>query len=125
VVAENKTVGGGKSLFETYGIKTEASSPGGYSAGPSEMDAFKAGAVDVGYLGAPPALLKHINAGVNTKIVSAVNFEGSALVVKNTTDVVEFADLNGKTIASPGLGSIQHLLLQAIAEKYGFKVAAA
>jgi NitT/TauT family transport system substrate-binding protein len=125
VVAENKTVGGGKSLFETYGIQTEASSPGGYAKGPDEMDAFKAGAVDIGYLGAPPAILKHINAGVNTLIISGVNEEGSALIVKNTTDINEFADLEGKTIASPGLGSIQHLLLQAIADKYGFKVAAA
>jgi ABC-type nitrate/sulfonate/bicarbonate transport system substrate-binding protein len=44
-------------------------------------------------------------------------------VVSN--DIQSFSDLEGKTIADPGLGSIQHLLLQVIAEKNGYKLVAA
>ncbi|MDW5561777.1 MAG: ABC transporter substrate-binding protein [Methanomassiliicoccus sp.] len=123
LVAMNATVGGGTSLFHQYGINAVAASPGGFAAGPAEMDAFAANSVDIGYLGAPPAILKHLNNGVQVKIIAGANTEGSALVVSN--DIKTFADLNGKVIGDPGLGSIQHLLLQAIAEKNGYNVVAA
>lgn len=123
LVAMNATVGGGTSLFEQYGINAIAANAGGYAAGPSEMDAFATGSVDIGYLGSPPAILKHLNNGIEVKIIAAANTEGSALVVSN--DIHSFADLNGKIIGDPGLGSIQHLLLQVIAEKNGYKLVAA
>jgi NitT/TauT family transport system substrate-binding protein len=123
LVAMNATVGGGTSLFNQYGINAIAANAGGFAAGPAEMDAFAANSVDIGYLGAPPAILKHLNSDVQVKIIAGANTEGSALVVSN--DIKTFADLDGKTIGDPGLGSIQHLLLQAIAEKNGFKTVAA
>jgi len=123
LVATNATVGGGTSLFQQYGINAIASSAGGYAAGPSEMDAFATGTVDIGYLGSPPAILKHLNNDIGVKIIAGANTEGSALVVSN--DIHSFADLNGKVIGDPGLGSIQHLLLQAIAEKNGYELVAA
>lgn len=123
LVAMNATVGGGTSLFHQYGINAIAANAGGFSAGPAEMDAFAANAVDIGYLGSPPAILKHLNNNIQVKIIAGANTEGSALVVSN--DIHTFADLEGKTIGDPGLGSIQHLLLQAIAEKNGFKTVAA
>lgn len=123
LVASNATVGGGTSLFQQYGINAIAANAGGFSAGPAEMDAFAANTVDIGYLGSPPAILKHLNNNIPVKVVAAANTEGSALVVSN--DIHSFEDLNGKIIGDPGIGSIQHLLLQAIAEKNGFKTAAA
>lgn len=123
LVAMNATVGGGTSLFQQYGINAIAANAGGFSAGPAEMDAFAANTVDIGYLGSPPAILKHLNNNIDVKIVAGANTEGSALVVSN--DIHSFEDLNGKTVGDPGLGSIQHLLLQAMAEKNGFKTAAA
>ncbi len=123
LVASNATVGGGTSLYAKYGINAIAANAGGYSNGPAEMDAFAANGVDIGYLGAPPAILKHLNSGTNTQIIAAANEGGSALIVSNSVN--SFDDLNGKTVGDPGLGSIQHLLLQAMADKYGFKTQAA
>ncbi len=123
LVAENTTVGGGKSLFETYGINEVKPQSGGYANGGAEMQAFGAGSLDMGYLGAPPAILQHINAGVNTKIVAQANTEGSALVVGS--GINSFADLNGKKIGDPGVSSIQHLLLLEIAKMNGFQAKSA
>ncbi len=123
LVAMNATVGGGTSLFQQYGINAIAANAGGFAAGPAEMDGFAANTVDIGYLGSPPAILKHLNNNIAVKIIAGANTEGSALVVSN--DIKSFADLNGKTIGDPGLGSIQHLLLQVLAQKNGYNLVAA
>jgi hypothetical protein len=118
VVAENKTVGGGKTLFEKYGVRTVDPLPGGYAAGGSIMTAFAGKAADMGYLGSPPAILFHLNSGVNTIIVAQANSEGSAIVVNPT--IHSFEDLEGKTIATPGPSSIQYLLFLQVAKDHGF-----
>jgi NitT/TauT family transport system substrate-binding protein len=126
VVAMDKTIlGTGKSLFETYGVTIVDPQPGGFANGGDEMTAFAAatGKPDMGYLGAPPAILKYLNGDVtklNVRIVAAANSEGSALVVDS--DIHSIADLAGKTIASPGETSIQHLMLIEIAKENGMKV---
>jgi len=120
LVASNATVGNGMSLFQQYGVQVSTPNPAGYANGPAEMDAFKAGSIDMGYLGAPPVLLKVINAGVDVKIIGLVNSEGSAIVAANS--IVNFSDLQGKIVGTPGPGSIQHLLFVYEAQKYGFTV---
>jgi ABC-type nitrate/sulfonate/bicarbonate transport system substrate-binding protein len=77
--------------------------------------------MDVGYLGAPPAILNQLNnLQLNVKIVSLVNTEGSALIVKNS--VASVNDLNGLIIGQPGPSSIQFLMLLEIGKKYGYDV---
>ncbi len=120
VIASNDTVGGGQSLFEKYGVSVSTPNPAGYANGGAVMDAFKAGTIDMGYLGAPPALLKVINSGVDIKIISLVNSEGSAIIAAK--GITSFDQLNGKTIATPGPASIQHLLLLFYADEMGYKV---
>jgi NitT/TauT family transport system substrate-binding protein len=88
------------------------------------MTAFSTGGIDMGYLGSPPAIIKHLNvndANSNIRIVAQANSEGSAIIVNN--DIQTIADMGGKVIATPGPGSIQHLLLLAFAEANGFKIA--
>jgi len=123
-VAQNKTVGGGeKSLFEKYGVLVEnASSVGGYSSGPEEMDKFAAGDVDIGYLGCAPAIQKHLNAQVHTVIVAQANSEGSAIIVKADAGMSSMDDLQNKTIAVPATGSIQYVLLKAAVEEAGLEL---
>jgi NitT/TauT family transport system substrate-binding protein len=123
-VAQNKTVGGGvKSIFEKYGVAvTNASSTGGYSNGPEEMDKFAAGDVDIGYLGAAPAIQKHLNAGVHTVIVAGANTEGSAIIVKTGSGIKSIDGLQNKTIAVPSTGSIQYVLLKAAVVDAGLKL---
>jgi NitT/TauT family transport system substrate-binding protein len=108
-VAKNKTVGGGQSIFEKYGVNVTDAVQGGYSSGGTEMDAFAAGEVDIGFMGAPPAILKHLNGGVNTTVLAQVNDIGSALIVE--TSINSASDLKGKTLAVPSRSSIQYFLL--------------
>lgn len=123
VVAENDAVGGGRSLFATYGIETRSPSgmpATGYSNGGAVMTAFASDSnIQMAYLGAPPVLLQHANLGIDVKILALANTEGSALVVAGNKTVEE---LGGLTIGEPGPSSIQYLLLVTIAEKYGYKL---
>lgn len=84
------------------------------------MDAFAAGEIDIGFLGAPPAILKSLNVGTDIIIVSKVNSEGSSIVVKD--GINSFTDLKGKTVATPGVSSIQHLLFLKVAEENNMNV---
>jgi NitT/TauT family transport system substrate-binding protein len=122
VVAENIEVGGGKSLFATYGIQTalpDGATVGGYNNGGAVMTAFASSEnlIDMAYLGAPPVLLNHANQGIDVKILSLANTEGSALVISGDRSI---EDLDGLVIGQPGSSSIQYLLLVAIADKYGY-----
>jgi NitT/TauT family transport system substrate-binding protein len=83
------------------------------------MAGFKNSEVDIGYLGAPPAILKRLNEGTGTTIVAQANMEGSALVVSEDSDVNSLHDLVGKTVATPGESSIQHLLLKIALSREG------
>lgn len=117
VVALNKTSFGGVSLFEKYGLNVTRLTA--FVNGPAEMLAFKAGSVDIGYLGAPPAIQKRLNDQTDTVILAQANSEGSALIVAEGSDIHELGDLVGKTVATPGEGSIQHLLLKIALSREG------
>jgi NitT/TauT family transport system substrate-binding protein len=128
VVAENKTVGslsglGDRSLFEAYGIKTvkPTGMPNtGYVNGGAVMTAFGQGVVDIGYLGAPPAILNRLNVNVQVTVLALANTEGSALVVKNSITSID--KLDGLVIGEPGPSSIQFLMLLEIAKQHGYTV---
>ncbi len=120
VVGQDREAGGGTSFYEKYGVVVEDGVGAPYANGGVEMDHFAANDVDIGLLGAPPAITKHLNAGVDTVIVGQVNAIGSALVVAE--DVTEFSDLIGKTVATPGHATIQFFLLLNYAEQQGVDV---
>jgi NitT/TauT family transport system substrate-binding protein len=120
VVAMNTTIWGGQNLFAKYGVNIQTPNPGGYANGGDEMTAFAAGTIDMGYLGVPPTILKTLNADTHVKVVALVNSEGSAIVVK--TGITSFDELEGKTVATPGPASIQHLLLLYYANQHGYTV---
>ncbi|OGS42765.1 MAG: hypothetical protein A3K76_06420 [Euryarchaeota archaeon RBG_13_57_23] len=119
-VAQDKTVlGTDKSMFEKYGLKVEAAVGAPFANGGAEMGGFAAGNVDIGYLGAPPTILQHLNAGIGTKIVAQANSEGSGLVVSAGSGITSLSDLENKTVATPGESSIQFLLLKIALEREG------
>ncbi len=126
VVASNVTMWDGteyegKDLFEQWGV--DVTSPSPYANGAFEMQGFDTGVIDMGYLGSPPAIVKHLNVNTDNsdiRIVAQVNTEGSAIVVN--ADIQSIDDLGGKTLGTPGPGSIQHLMFLAFAEEHGFKV---
>ncbi len=76
------------------------------------MDGFNLGDVDIGYLGAPPAIQKRANLDIPVRIIAQANTEGSGIVVHADSDLHTLEDLVGRTVATPGETSIQHLLLK-------------
>jgi NitT/TauT family transport system substrate-binding protein len=119
VAADDRVLGGSTSLFELYGVNVQPAAGAPYANGGIVMDNFAAGNVDIGYLGAPPALIKHIKGGVDVVIVSQANIEGSGLVVKVGSDIRDLEDLVNRTVATPGETSIQHLLLKIALDREG------
>jgi NitT/TauT family transport system substrate-binding protein len=119
-VAKSTDVGGGQSLFEKYGVTVVDADGAPYANGGFVMDHFEAGDVDIGYLGSAPAVLKHLNAGISTKILAQVNNEGSAIIVANNIDSLK--DLRGKKFGIPGFPTVQYFLLRMIAEDEGIKI---
>lgn len=126
VVASNVTMWddtafAGKSMFAQWGVNIDSPSP--YANGAFVMEAFANDAIDMGYLGSPPAIVRHLNVNTDNsdiRIVAQMNVEGSAIIVN--ADIQSIEDLGGKTLGTPGPGSIQHLMLLAFAQEHGFKV---
>ncbi|MTK64700.1 MAG: ABC transporter substrate-binding protein [Methanobacterium sp.] len=87
------------------------------STGSSIVSALASGDIDVGYVGIAPAL-QGISEGVPIKIVAAVNEDGSGIVVNPNSNITNTSDLVGKRIATPGVSTIQQVLLLYQLEKY-------
>jgi len=124
VVAQNVTAGGGvKSMFTKYGINVTNAVGAPYAAGGAEMTVgFATGGADIGYLGAPPAILNHLNGGVQVTIVAQANTEGSGIVVRTGSGIDSLEGLVNKTVATPGESSIQFLLLKNALEEKGLSL---
>ncbi len=87
------------------------------STGSNIVDAVASGDVDIGYVGITPAM-QGISKGVPIKVVGAVNMVGSGIVVQPNSTIITPADLRGKKIATPGVSSIQQVLLVYELQKY-------
>jgi len=87
------------------------------STGSGIVSALASGDVDIGYVGIAPAL-QGISEGIPIKIVGAVNLDGSAIVVDPKSGITNTSDLEGKRVATPGVSSIQQVLLLYQLQKY-------
>jgi len=90
-----------------------------YPYGGPEMMDFMAGELDAGYAGCAPAMI-YASKGAEIVILASSNKEGSAIVAKPGINSVE--ELNGKKVGTPGVGSIQNVMLGMIEEKVGITV---
>jgi NitT/TauT family transport system substrate-binding protein len=106
-----------KGFFEEAGLKIEVS--GIFKAGPEEMSAFAAGALDLGYVGQAPATAAYLNRVADIKFISQSNLEGSSIVVKTDSKIKSVSDLTGRTIAIPGHATMQDFLLRKALMKAG------
>ncbi len=102
--------------YEQVGLKVE---PKEFANGVMEMEGFKNGEIDAGYLGSAPATLKRVNDDIRISIIAGANSEGSAIVAK---DVKSVAELAGKKVAIPGFGTVQDFLLRMVVEKAGLEI---
>lgn len=92
-----------------------------FNNGGDLMTALASGDVDVGYVGISP-VLSSAAAGVPVKVISAAQNEGSGILVTDDSGISDASDLAGKTIATPGEASIQHVLLAYYLEQNGLSL---
>jgi len=105
-----------KGFFQREGISFDYIA---YENGVKVMEAFKAGAIDIGYLGIAPASLKTIKEDVNITIIAGANAEGSAVIVGKESNINSVSDLAGKKVAIPNFGTVQDILLRIALQKNG------
>ncbi|MFG3349429.1 aliphatic sulfonate ABC transporter substrate-binding protein [Streptomyces sp. NPDC048018] len=93
-----------------------------FNAGPSEIEALNAGAIDIGFIGPSPSINGYTKSkGTNLRIVGGSASGGVKLVV-NPEKIKTLDDVKGKRIATPQLGNTQDVaFLNWVAEK-GWKV---
>src|SRR6185503_16835037 len=91
-----------------------------YNAGPEEVTALLAGALDIGYIGPNPSVNAYVQSnGEAVRVVGGSTSGGAYLVVK--PDINKASDLKGKRVASPQLGNTQDVALRAWLKKQGLK----
>lgn len=84
-------------------------------------NAFAHREVDIATFGVTPLLRYWINENGRIYIISGVNSGGSALIVRADSDIRSIDDLDGKTIATSGFGSIQDLVMRKMFEGFEIK----
>lgn len=96
------------------GIQLEWSSFGGGSA---LNEALISGALDVAFMGIPPALIA-IDRGVDYRIAWGICVPPAEVLVSAASGIKSLADIQPQDkIAVPGVGSIQHIMLAIAAQK--------
>ena len=85
-----------------------------FNAGPDEMNALFAGAIDIGYIGAGPAIKGYVASHGGLYIVAGAATGGSLLVARAGTGIKTVKDLAGKRVAIPQVGNTQDILLRAL-----------
>jgi len=96
----------------------------GYENGVAVMEAFKAKELTASYLGGAPAVLKRMNDGIPVRVIAGANNEGSAIVVGKNSAIQSVRDLAGKTVAIPGLGTVQGYILDLAARQNNLRLQA-
>ncbi|MCX9010222.1 MAG: ABC transporter substrate-binding protein [Candidatus Methanoperedens sp.] len=84
-------------------------------------NAFNQREVDIATLGMPPLLRYRINDNGKIYIIAGVNSGGTSLVVRADSDISSIEYLEGSTIATPGFGSVQDLMMRKMFEGFEIK----
>ena len=92
-----------------------------FNNGGDLMTAMASGEVDVGYVGIAP-VLSSVSKDVPIKVISSAQTEGSGIIVTDESGINSAADLKGKSIATPGEASIQHVLLSYYLKENGLSI---
>jgi NitT/TauT family transport system substrate-binding protein len=76
--------------------------------------------IDMAYLGFAPAVFHRFNnPAADIKILSPVNVNGTALVVKDDINIINASDLIGLKIAVPAINNVQDFILRMILDGAG------
>src|SRR5579864_5543462 len=85
-----------------------------FNAGPDELNALFAGAIDIGYIGPGPAINGYVRSHGGLVIVAGASSGGALLVARKKSGISSLGDLAGKTVAVPQLGNTQDIELRAL-----------
>ena len=92
-----------------------------FNAGPAEIEALNAGAIDMAWIGPSAAITGYTQShGASLKIVAGATTGGAELVV-NPKKITSLTDLKGKRIATPQLGNTQDVALLYYLQTHGYK----
>jgi NitT/TauT family transport system substrate-binding protein len=95
-----------------------------FNAGPSEIEAIFAGAIDIGYIGPNPAISGYVHSrGEALRVVAGATSGGAALVVRSDSGIQNIEDFHRKRIASPQMGNTQDVSLRYWLISHGMKSA--
>jgi sulfonate transport system substrate-binding protein len=95
-----------------------------FNAGPAEMEALFAGAIDLGYIGPGPAITGFVRSkGKALRVVAGAAMGGASLIVRPDAGIERSADLAGKRIASPQIGNTQDIALRTYLQAAGLGAA--
>ena len=89
--------------------------------GSAFMESMSTGAIDFGTVGPTPALTTYIKNPQHEIIAGAVN-GGAVLVAREGSGIETVADLDGKTVAIPTIGSTQDIMLMKALKDAGLSV---
>lgn len=93
-----------------------------FNAGPSEIEAIFAGAIDIGYIGPNPAISGYVHSnGEALRIVAGATSGGAALVVRSDSAIQNVEDFHRKRVASPQMGNTQDVSLRYWIISHGMK----
>ncbi|MES2460026.1 MAG: ABC transporter substrate-binding protein [Armatimonadota bacterium] len=84
-----------------------------FTAGPAEIEALFAGAVDIGYIGPGPAINGYLKSkGAALKIIAGAASGGAGLVVAKDSGITDVKGLSGKHVSIPQVGGTQDISLR-------------
>lgn len=92
-----------------------------FDAGSSEVEAFLAGDVDIGYIGPGPAINGYIKSKGEMQVIAGGADAAAILVSRNGSNIKSVKDLNGKKVAIPQFGNTQDLNLRILLAENGLK----
>ncbi len=99
-----------KGLYKKYGVNIQLTK---FTTGPLVMQQVSGGTLDLGFAGVAP-IISTIDSDPTIKIIAALQGNGSGIIVGNNSGISKVADLDGKKIAIPGVGSIQDIMLRQL-----------
>lgn len=106
-----------EALGDDIKVKTQI-----FNAGPSVVEALRANAIDVSYVGPNPAINGYVvTNGEGLRIISGAASGGAVFVVRNDAGIDSVDDFANKKFASPQLGNTQDVALRTYLLEHGYK----
>jgi NitT/TauT family transport system substrate-binding protein len=91
-----------------------------FNSGSDTIDALLSGSLDATYIGPSPTITAYAQSQGGVRVLSGATSGGASLVV--SPDIKSAADLEGKTLATPGLANTQDVALKTWLKEQGYDV---